>query len=249
MSVLLQAEGLTKSFGGVRAVNGVSLSLLPGERLAIIGPNGAGKSTCFALLGGQLRPDGGRVLLDGVDVTHAPPPARQRRGLARTFQTAAYFGSMTLRENLQAASLLADRRWGDLWSRANGVASEAADELLARVGLGGRGEDLGTHLAYGDLKRLELAMALAGRPRLLLLDEPTAGMAPSERAAMMALVSRLAREDGTAVLFIEHDVEAVFAHADRVLVLHQGRPLAEGLPSAIRHDEAVRAVYLGEAAP
>jgi branched-chain amino acid transport system ATP-binding protein len=244
----LVAEGLRRRFGGVRAVDGVSFAVRAGELLALIGPNGAGKSTCFNLVGGQLRPDSGRVRLRGADITDLPPRRVFRAGVGRTFQITATFGSMTVRENVQMALLSHARRLFGLWRPAGTLAREAADDLLGRVGMEGQAERPCGVLAYGDLKRVELAIALAGAPCLLLMDEPTAGMAPAERAALMALAARIARESGIAVLFTEHDMDVVFGHADRVLVLDRGRPIAEGTPAEVRADARVQAVYLGSVA-
>jgi branched-chain amino acid transport system ATP-binding protein len=245
---VLEVEGLAKAFGGVQALAGVSLRVAAGEMLALIGPNGSGKSTCFNLINGQLRPDAGRVRLAGRDITGLPPRRAWRLGVGRTFQITATFGSMTVRENVQVALLSHRRRLHGLWRPLAGQARDAAMALLARLGLEEQAERPCGILAYGDLKRVELAMALAHEPRLLLMDEPTAGMAPPERAALMALASAIARERGIAVLFTEHDMDVVFGHADRVLVLERGRIIAEGTPAAVRADPRVREVYLGSGA-
>jgi branched-chain amino acid transport system ATP-binding protein len=241
----LEVQGLRKSFGGVQAVRDVSFALLPGEMLALIGPNGAGKSTCFNMLNGQLRPDAGTVRLRGRDITGCRPRQVWRMGVGRTFQVTATFGSMTVRENVQMALLSHRRRLGGLWRPARALETEAADALLARLGLADQAGRACGILAYGDLKRVELAIALANEPSLLLMDEPTAGMAPGERVALMALTAEIARERGIAVLFTEHDMDVVFAHAGRILVLDRGRLIAEGTPEAVRADPRVREVYLG----
>jgi branched-chain amino acid transport system ATP-binding protein len=245
--MVLAVEGLAKSYGGVRALSGVSFAVAAGEVMALIGPNGAGKSTCFDILGGQLRPDAGAVRLDGRDIAGQPAARIAHLGVARTFQVAAAFSSMTVRENVQMALLARHRQ---VWRFLRPAASHhraAAEALLAETGLSDHSGRAAGVLAYGELKRVELATALAAAPRVLLLDEPTAGMAPAERTAMMALIRRLATARGLAVLFTEHDMEAVFATADRVLVLHQGELIAAGTPEAVRADARVRAVYLGEA--
>lgn len=247
MSVLV-AEGLRKRFGANEAVAGVSLAVQPGEMLALIGPNGAGKSTCFNMLGGQLRPDEGAVRLGGQNVTGLAPRRLAHLGVGRTFQITASFASMTVRENVQTALLAQKRQAWRFWQAADAQHVGLAEGLLARVGMASQAERPAGVLAYGDLKRLELAMALAGDPVLLLMDEPTAGMAPAERAALMALVRGIARDQGVAVLFTEHDMDVVFGHADRVLVLDRGRLIAQGTPEAVRADPRVRAVYLGTSA-
>jgi branched-chain amino acid transport system ATP-binding protein len=245
---VLAVESLSKAYDGVQALRGVSFAVGAGELVALIGPNGAGKTTCFNIVNGQLRPDAGEVLLEGTPLTGMAPRAIWRLGVGRTFQVAATFGSMTVRENVQMALLSHARRLFGLWRPARTLAREAAEALLARVGMEAQAERPCGVLAYGDLKRVELAIALAGAPCLLLMDEPTAGMAPAERAALMALAATVARESGIAVLFTEHDMDVVFGHADRVLVLDRGRTIAEGTPAEVRADARVRAVYLGTAA-
>ncbi|MBN8890619.1 MAG: ABC transporter ATP-binding protein [Rhodospirillales bacterium 70-18] len=247
MSVLA-VSGLGKSFGAVRAVDGVSFAVAAGEMLALIGPNGAGKSTCFNMLNGQIRPETGRILLGGRDITGLPPRRVWRLGVGRTFQITATFASMSVRENVQAALLSFHRRVWRWWRPARGYFAAEADALLDQVGMRAQGDRAAGVLAYGDLKRLELAIALANGPTLLLMDEPTAGMAPAERVALMALARRLAGERGIAVLFTEHDMDVVFGVADRILVLDRGRVIAEGDGVAIRADARVRAVYLGSGA-
>ena len=242
---LLRLEGLHKSFGGVQAVQGLSLRLHAGELLALIGPNGAGKTTSFNLVGGQLAPDAGRVLLDGQDITAAPPRRLARAGVARTFQIAQTFQSFTVLENVQLALLSADGLAWRWWRAARAHRAQDALALLAQVGMGSQAQRPCSELAYGDVKRVELAIALAGSPRLLLMDEPTAGMAPGERHALMALTRRLVNERGTAVLFTEHSMDVVFAYADRMIVLARGRLIAQGAPAEIRAHPKVREVYFG----
>jgi branched-chain amino acid transport system ATP-binding protein len=242
--MILEARNLSKSFGGVRALAGVSFSLARGELVAMIGPNGAGKTTCFNLINGQLRPDSGAILLEGGDIRHLAPRRRFRLGVGRTFQVAETFGSMTVRENVQLALMSRERRLRSPWSGLGN--SEQAGQLLEQVGMRSQAERPCSMLAYGDLKRVELAMALAGAPRLLLMDEPAAGMASAERGDLMALAGRLARELGIAVLFTEHDMDVVFGHADRVIVLSDGEVIAQGAPGEIRADPQVQAVYLGD---
>jgi branched-chain amino acid transport system ATP-binding protein len=243
----LVVRGLTKSYGGVHALRGVSFSVASGELVAIIGPNGAGKTTCFNLLNGQLTPDSGEIELDGQSLAGRAPRDIWRLGVGRTFQITATFGSMTVRENVQMALLSHERRLYSPFAAFSVLATPAADALLARVGMQEQATKPCAELAYGDLKRVELAIALANRPRLLLMDEPTAGMAPEERGALMALAASLARSEAIAVLFTEHDMDVVFGHADRVIVLHSGELIASGPPAEIRADSRVQEVYLGAA--
>jgi branched-chain amino acid transport system ATP-binding protein len=250
-SPLLQVRHLHKFFGGNRAVDGVSFSLAQGEVLALIGPNGAGKSTTFNLLNGQLQPDSGDVLLDGVSITGASASTLARRGVGRTFQTAQTFASFTVLENVQIALIAAQGQSLRLWSRASHHQRDAAMHLLERVGLQAYAQSLCTSLAYADLKRLELALALAtaaqhGQPQLLLMDEPTAGMAAHDRRALMDLVRQLVREHQLAVLLTEHSMDVVFGYADRVLVMVRGRVLAEGTPDEVQRNAEVQAHYLGQ---
>jgi branched-chain amino acid transport system ATP-binding protein len=245
--MILEARSLAKSYGGVQALAGVSFGVGAGELVALIGPNGAGKTTCFNVLNGQSAPDAGDVLLEGRSLAGLAPRQVWRRGVGRTFQVAATFGSMSVRENVQVTLLSRDRRLACLLGGVPRLPTEQADRLLERVGMLGHADRLCSTLAYGDLKRVELAMALANRPKLLLMDEPTAGMAPAERSALMELAAQLARSEGTAVLFTEHDMDVVFGFATRVLVLHSGRLIASGAPAQVRADPRVREVYLGDA--
>lgn len=242
---LLQIEGISKSFGGVQAVRNVSFGLQAGELLALIGPNGAGKSTTFNMVGGQLAPDSGRVRLAGRDITGLPPRAIWRLGVGRTFQIAQTFASLTVAENVQMALLSADRRIFAWWSCAAAHRRADALALLEQVGMRAQADRPCSELAYGDVKRVELAMALAHGPRLLLMDEPTAGMAPGERVALMQLARCIARERQMGVLFTEHSMDVVFGQADRVAVLVRGQLLAEGTPQQIRDDARVQQAYLG----
>ena len=241
----LVVSGLQRRFGGQVAVSDMSFAVAPSEMLALIGPNGAGKSTTFNMVGGQLRPDAGSVRLDGRDITGLSPARIAHLGVGRTFQVTATFGSMTLRENVQMALLAARRQVWRAWRPMRDQHLEEADALLAAVDLQAQAARFAGVLAYGDLKRLELAMALAGAPRLLLMDEPTAGMAPAERVALMQLTRRLATKRGIAVLFTEHDMDVVFSTADRILVLNRGTLIAEGTGAEIRANARVREVYLG----
>ncbi len=242
---LLQVSELSKSFGGVKALDAVSFDLAAGELLALIGPNGAGKSTCFNCINGQLRPDAGMVRLSGRDMTARLPREIWRLGVGRTFQIAATWSSMTVAENLQLAILSHQGRLRQWWGRAGDMAREPALDLLESVGLAEMADVPCATLAYGDIKRVELAMALSNQPRLLLMDEPTAGMAPRERNELVALVKRLVRERNIGVLFTEHSMDVVFAHADRIIVLARGQLIAAGPPDEVRADERVREAYFG----
>lgn len=245
---VLVVRDLAKSFGGVHAVQGVSFVVEAGRMLALIGPNGAGKTTCFNMLGGQLQPDRGEVLLSGKPITGLKPRVVWRLGVGRTFQITATFTSMTVRENVQMALISHERGLWNPFAAARARHVAEADALLAQVGMAEQADRACGVLAYGDLKRVELAVALANRPKLLLMDEPTAGMAPRERIALMALTAQIAAERNIAVLFTEHDMDVVFAHADRVIVLDRGRLIADGTAEEVRQDANVRAVYLGSGA-
>jgi len=245
LAPLLSVRGLRKSFGGVKAVEDVAFEVQRGELLAMIGPNGAGKSTCFNMLNGQLAPDGGSILFEGRDIAGWRPREIWRLGVGRTFQVAATYGSMSVVENVQMALLSREGQLMRLWPRAAAMHRDEAMALLAQVGLAERADAPCSTLAYGDIKTVELAVALANRPRLLLMDEPTAGMAPRERNALMTLTRRLVKEQGIGVLFTEHSMDVVFAHADRIMVLARGQLIAQGEPAAIRADAKVAEVYFG----
>ncbi|MDJ0951499.1 MAG: ABC transporter ATP-binding protein [Alphaproteobacteria bacterium] len=241
----LVVDGLFKAFGGVQAVNNVSFRLDAGELLALIGPNGAGKTTCFNMLNGQLRPDAGSIRFFDNELAGVAPRKIWRLGVGRTFQITATFGSMTVRENVQMALMSYHRRLFALLPRAAALYVDEAMALLDRVGMADQADRPCSVLAYGDLKRVELAVALANEPRLLLMDEPTAGMAPKERVELMALTADIVAERKIAVLFTEHDMDVVFGHAGRILVLNRGQLIAEGNPAEVRENDQVREVYLG----
>jgi branched-chain amino acid transport system ATP-binding protein len=244
MSVL-EVRALAKSFGGVRAVNDVGFAVERGEFLAMIGPNGAGKSTCFNMINGQLAPDSGQILFEGHDIAGLAPRAIWRRGVGRTFQVAATFGSMTVIENVQMALLSHANETYGLWRAVAAMHRARALDLLAQVGMQDAAGRPSRELAYGDVKRIELAIALANEPRLLLMDEPTAGMGARERHELIALVKKLVVERGISVLFTEHSMDVVFAFADRIIVLARGRVIADGDAAAIRDNAQVREVYFG----
>jgi len=244
MSVLA-VRSLSKAFGGVRAVSDVSFEIAPGEFLAMIGPNGAGKSTCFNMINGQLPPDSGEILFEDRNIAGLEPRAVWRLGIGRTFQVAATFSSMTVIENVQMALISHGRQTFGLWQAAAELHRARALELLAQVGMHDAANRPSRELAYGDIKRIELAIALANEPRLLLMDEPTAGMAPRERNNLIALVKRLVVERRISVLFTEHSMDVVFAFADRIIVLARGRLIADGVAATIRDHPQVREVYFG----
>jgi ABC-type branched-subunit amino acid transport system ATPase component len=243
---LLQLEQLRRSFGGVRAVDGVSFTLAAGAIAALIGPNGAGKSTLFNLIDGQLAPHSGRVLFNGEPMTARTTAQRTRRGIGRTFQVAQTFATLTVLQNVQLALVAAHGGASDVVHLLWDMQIEAANSLLAQVGLQRFASDAAATLAYGDVKRLELALALAAKPRLLLMDEPTAGMAASERTALMQTIIALAEATDMAVLFTEHSMDVVFAFARRVMVMSGGKLIADGTPESIRADSEVQRLYLGE---
>ena len=245
---VLEVESLSKSFGGVRAVDRVSFTLSSSELLALIGPNGAGKTTCFNMVNGQLRPDAGSVRLNGRSILGMPPRSIWRLGVGRTFQITATFASMTVRENVQMVLLSYHRRSRALWRPATNLYVDEAMTLLERVGMDQQFDRACGVLAYGDLKRVELAIALANEPKLLLMDEPTAGMAPRERMELMQLTAEIVRERSIAVLFTEHDMDVVFTHADRIMVLDRGELISEGPPMAVRSNKKVQEIYLGGSA-
>ncbi len=242
---LLKITKLGKRFGGNVAVDGVSFEVAPGELLALIGPNGAGKSTTFNMVNGQLRADSGSITLAGHELIGCKPRQIWKQGVGRTFQIAETFASLTVLENVQMALLSADGQLFRLWRRAARHKADVAMDLLRQVGMAAQAHRPCSVLAYGDVKRVELAIALANQPKLLLMDEPTAGMAPKERNDLMALTKQLVVERGLAVLFTEHSMDVVFAYADRLIVLARGRLIAEGTPAQIRDDPQVQAVYFG----
>src|SRR4051812_27014963 len=242
---LLTVTNLGKSFGGNRAVDGVSFSVAKRELLALIGPNGAGKSTTFNMVNGQLRADSGSIVLDGQELIGRKPRDIWHLGVGRTFQIAETFASLTVVENVQMALISADAKLYSLWKRAAAHRRDDALALLEQVGMRAQAERPCSELAYGDVKRVELAIAMANAPKLLLMDEPTAGMAPKERNDLMALTKKLVVDRGLAVLFTEHSMDVVFAHADRLIVLARGRLIAEGTPAEIREHPKVQEVYFG----
>jgi branched-chain amino acid transport system ATP-binding protein len=245
MVKLLEIDNLSRSFGGVTAVDRVSFDLEAGQVLAMIGPNGAGKSTCFNLINGQLLPDSGRIKIDGQTTVGLKPRQIWKLGLGRTFQITATFASMTVLENVQTALVSHHRKTYSLLRTVKNLFVDEARELLKRVGIEDQIHRVCGILSYGDLKRVELAMALTNRPRLLLMDEPTAGMAPAERRSLMELLVGIVGDQNIGVLFTEHDMDVVFNHADRILVLNRGKLIAQGTPQQVRENSKVQEVYLG----
>jgi branched-chain amino acid transport system ATP-binding protein len=241
----LSIRSLSKAFGGVHAVREVSFDIKPGEFLAMIGPNGAGKSTCFNMINGQLKPDSGEIRFGDRNIAGLHPRDIWRLGVGRTFQVAATFGSMTVIENVQMALISHGNEIYKFWPAAASLHRERALKLLEQVGMAAEADRSSRELAYGDVKRVELAIALANDPKLLLMDEPTAGMAPRERNELIALVKKLVVERGISVLFTEHSMDVVFAFADRIIVLARGRLIADGTAAEIRDDPKVQEVYFG----
>jgi branched-chain amino acid transport system ATP-binding protein len=242
---MLEVSALSKSFGGFRAVSNVNLTVDTKQIAAVIGPNGAGKSTLFNLITGHLRPDDGTVRLDGRDITGAPPYRLCRMGIGRSFQRTNIFPKLTVFQNLQAAFLVHYGRGRNFWSRADGLYRDETGALLASIGLGAQARTIAGTLSYGNQKQLELGLALASEPAVLLLDEPTAGMSATETHETIRLLERIAAERGLTLLFTEHDMDVVFSIAQKIAVLHQGRIIAEGQPAEVRADPEVRRVYLG----
>lgn len=245
MSAVLDVRELCKSFGGIHAAKDVSFTVAQGEILALIGPNGAGKSTTFNMLMGQLKPSSGDVLFKGENLVGQATRDIWRKGIGRTFQITGTYASMTVVENVQMALLSHHRRVFSIWPYAHKIYKDEALELLALVGLVDQAERHCAILAYGDLKRLELAIALCHKPELLLMDEPTAGMAPTEREKLMQLTADIVRERNISVLFTEHDMDVVFNHAHRIMVLNRGELIAQGSVDEIRNNAKVQEVYLG----
>ncbi len=242
---VLRVQSLSKSFGGIQAVNGVNFDVARGELLALIGPNGAGKTTCFNMLMGQLKPSSGDVYLLGEKITGMQPRHVWRKGVGRTFQITGTYASMTVIENIQMALISHHKRLYSMKPFATRLYREEAMGLLELIGMPEQAERACAILAYGDLKRLELAIALCHEPTLLLMDEPTAGMAPRERIELMKMTADIVRDRNISVLFTEHDMDVVFAHAHRIMVLNRGELIADGSADDIRGDKRVQEVYLG----
>lgn len=245
MPKLLVINNLSRSFGGITALDGVSFDLEQGQILAMIGPNGAGKSTCFNLINGQLQPDCGSIKLDGHEVVGLSPRHIWRLGAGRTFQITAIFASMTVLENVQMALVSYHQKARSLLHKVRNLFVDESMDLLKLVGIAEQSQQICGVLSYGDLKRVELAVALTNRPKLLLLDEPTAGLEPSQRQRLMELTAQIVRKQNMGALFTEHDMDVVFTHADRIIVLNRGELAAEGTPEEVRENDKVQEIYLG----
>ena len=246
MTALLEAKGLTKRFGAFTAVNDVRLSVAPGSIHSIIGPNGAGKTTLFRLITGILPPTSGTLQFAGSDISRKPVHKIARLGLVQSFQRTTIFPRLTARESVQAAIVARERKAYDVFGWFHRSCAPEADDILARVGLEGLGDYGAQDLSHGDQRALDVALALAVRPKLLLLDEPTAGMSDSESRKIMRLVGDLAHTEGLTVLFSEHDMDMVFGISETITVLHQGRVIADGPADQVRTNDEVMSIYLGE---
>lgn len=243
---MLKMMNVTKAFGGVVATNDFSAEFVPGSLSAIIGPNGAGKTTLFNLITGRLKPDSGRIVFDGEDIAGMSPGTIVKRGIGRAFQVASIFPTLTVEQSLEAAVLAHRGKMSDIWRSFSQTDSrERAGELMEMLGMQSRARTLASHLSHGDQKLLDIGLALALEPRLLLLDEPTAGMGPEERLQMIERVHYLWEREKITIIFIEHDMDIVFAHAQTIRVLYYGALLAEGTPDEIRTNQKVIDAYLG----
>ena len=241
----LEVKNLSKSFGGVKALDRIGFDLAPGQIIAMIGPNGAGKSTCFNLISGQLHPDEGSIKIYGQDVIGLKPQHIWALGVGRTFQVTSTFASLTVLENIQVALASFHKKTRSPVRKLKNLFRPEALELLHLVGIPHHANHVCGLLAYGDLKLVELAVALTNQPRLLLMDEPTAGMEPSERRRLMDLTTKIVHNQNIGALFTEHDMDVVFTHADRIIVLNRGELIGQGTPEQVRDNDRVKAIYLG----
>jgi len=244
--MILRAEKLQKSFGGLTAVYDVDLQIQEKELVSIIGPNGAGKTTLFNLLTGHLPADSGRVFFQEKEITRLPPHTISRMGIGRSFQRLNIFPRLSAFENIQVAVFSVQMKSRNLFARADQLGRSETEAILESVGLLNKKETQGGLLAHGDQKRLEMGIALAVKPSLLLLDEPTQGMSPKETEETTELIRRLVKERGLTLIFVEHDMNVVFGISDSIKVMHQGRIIFEGSPEAVRNNDEVQKIYLGE---
>ena len=242
---MLRVENLRKSFDEFKAVNGANLSVEKGQLVAVIGPNGAGKTTLFNLICGQLQPDSGEILLNNEDIGKLPPHIICRKGVARSFQIANIFPRLSVFRNVQVSVLSQQKLSNKIFQPAAGLVVEETNRILESVGLLDKKMDVAGSLSHGDKRILEIAIALGNKPELLILDEPTAGMSPEETAATMALIQRLATEQGLTILFCEHDMEVVFGTAQSIMVMQQGQTIVQADPEAVRQNRDVQQAYLG----
>ena len=243
---ILKVKSLSKAFGKLKAVDHISFTVQPGVVTSLIGPNGAGKTTLFNLITGHLRADRGEVAFKGLDITNLPPHELNRKGLARSFQIVNIFPRLTVLENVQAAVISRIGKSSSIITSAKNVGREEAFQILDRVGLSEQADYIAGTLSYGDQRIMEIAIALGSKPELVLLDEPTAGMAPEETYATAQLIKRLVSEFGLTILVVEHDMDVVFSISETIVVLHQGGMLAQGKPEEVRQNEMVQRIYLGE---
>jgi branched-chain amino acid transport system ATP-binding protein len=243
---MLCVEDLHKSFDDFKAVNAAHLEVEKGQLVAVIGPNGAGKTTLFNLITGQLQPDIGKILLNDEDISKLPPHVICRKGVARSFQIANVFPRLSVFRNVQVSVLSQQKLSNKLFHPAAQLAVEETNRILERVGLADKKLDIAGSLSHGDKRILEVAIALGNKPELLILDEPTAGMSPEETTTTMALIKRLAEEQGLTILFCEHDMEVVFGTAQSIMVMQQGRTIVQGDPKSVRQNAEVQQAYLGD---
>lgn len=244
--VILKTEALEKAFGRMLAVDEVSLSVQEGVITSVIGPNGAGKTTLFNLITGHLKADDGEILFKGENIVNLSPHRISRKGIARSFQIVNIFPTLSVFENVQAAIISRLRLNSKFVTPVKKLVREEVHDIINRVDLSEEAESVAGTLSYGDQRIMEVAIALGSKPELLLLDEPTAGMSPEETHATTQLVKKLVEDSELSILFVEHDMDVVFSVSDKIIVMHEGHVIAEGAPEAVRNNEAVRSVYLGE---
>src|SRR6516164_5296520 len=243
---MLRVDAVSKAFGGFVAVRNVSLSVERGRTACVIGPNGAGKSTLFNLITGHLQPTRGQIFFDDRDITGRPPHTICRLGMGRSFQRTNIFPRLSVFDNVQVAVLAHRKKTLNFFTPSKKLVQDETYALLAQVGLAEEALSISGMLSYGFQKQLELGIALASEPELLLLDEPTAGMSPQETANAIALIAKIVRERGLTLLFTEHDMDVVFSIAEKITVMHQGAVLAEGTPDEVQNNDDVQRIYLGE---